>query len=269
MLSRNPLLEKFVRKEVALGLGINNPDMVELCAFLGFDWFQLDQMWSDLDWGKSKEMIRTGQAAGITPVLRVQANPWLGYDHRLAVDATRAQGIGAQFILVSNSCNKEIEECLAATGSWHRNIRAVHPFKSIGEWDAKTREMTEATYIIPQPESKGGLEEMEKTLELPGLKAFFIAMTDASKAITGTKTPDFNHPRLWEYVTKAVSIGEKKSITIGANTSYAYTMKELQNRVKQLADAGVRMIMIQGAPFLFQVAIGQFIEDVKQDLNLS
>jgi 4-hydroxy-2-oxoheptanedioate aldolase len=266
---RNPLLEKFQKNEVALGLGINNPDMVELCAFLGFDWFQLDQMWSELDWGKTKEMIRTGQAAEITPVLRVQSNPWLGYDHRIAVDATRAQGIGAQFILVSNSCNKEIEECLGATRSWHRNIRAVHPFRSIGEWDAKSSQMTEATYIIPQPESKGGLEEMEQTLELPGLKAFFIAMTDASKAISGTKTPEFNHPKLWEYVHKAVRIGEKKGIVIGANTSYAYTMEEMENRTKQLADAGVKMIMIQGAPFLFQVAIGKFLDNVKKSLHLN
>jgi 4-hydroxy-2-oxoheptanedioate aldolase len=268
-LNNSPLLQKVIEKKVALGLGINNPDMVELCAFLGFDWFQLDHMWSDLDWGKTKEMIRTGEAAGITPALRVQANPWLGYDHRLAVDVTRAQGVGAQFILVSHSCNKEIEECLSATGSWHRNIRAVHPFRDISEWDAKTKSMSEATYIIPQAESNGGLEGMEECLELPGLKMFFIAMTDASKIITGTKTPDFNHPKLWEYVKRAVKLGEKNEVVIGANTSYAYTMQEMRDRTKRLADAGVKMIMIQGAPFLFQVAIGDFLNNVKNDIGVS
>lgn len=263
----NPLLQKVIDKKVALGLGINNPDMVELCAFLGFDWFQLDQMWSDLDWGKTKEMIRTGEAAGITPVLRVQANPWLGYDHRIAVDVTRGQGVGAQFILISHSCNKEIEESLSATGSWHRNIRAVHPFRDISEWDAKTKSMSEATYIIPQAESIGALEGMEEALNLPDLKMFFIAMTDASKVLTGSKTPDFNHPKLWDYVKRAVRIAEKRGIVIGANTSYAYTMQETRERVKRLVDAGVKMIMIQGAPFLFQVAIGEFLSNVKNDLG--
>jgi hypothetical protein len=46
-------------------------------------------------------------------------------------------------------------------------------------------------------------------------------------------------------------------------------MEELRKRTKKLHDAGVRMIMIQGAPFLFQVAIGQFLQKVRADLGSS
>lgn len=266
---KNPLLENMRNDRTSLGLYVNSPDMVELCAHLRFDWFMIDQMFTGLDWGRTQEMIRAGEAAGITPVVRVQSNPWIGYDHRIAVDVTRAGGIGAQFVLVSYSCKKEIEECMAVSGDWHRRALWIHPFNSFDEWDKKTDEIGQGTFIIPQVETKGGWEELEETLCIPGIKMFFFAMTDLSKAITGSTRPDWYHPKLWECVHKAVEIGKEKGILIGANTSYAYDMEELRKRTKKLHDAGVRMIMIQGAPFLFQIAVGQFLKQVKADLGLS
>ncbi len=45
-------------------------------------------------------------------------------------------------------------------------------------------------------------------------------------------------------------------------------MAEMRQRVKWLHDAGMGFIMIQGAPFLFQVAMTEFLTGVKQDLRL-
>ena len=65
-----------------------------------------------------------------------------------------------------------------------------------------------------------------------------------------------------------MKIGKEKGIVIGANTSYAYTMAEMRQRVKRLKDAGMGFIMIQGAPFLFQVAMTEFLKGVREDLGL-
>lgn len=230
---KNPLLDKLKTNETTLGLRITHPDMVELCAFLGFDWCMIDHMFSATDWSGTKEMIRTGEAAGITPIVRVQANPWLGYDHRIGVEVTRAFGIGAQFVMVSHSCNREIKECLSVTGDWHRNALTVHPFKSKKEWSEKSKQIAESNYLIPHAESIGAFDEIEKTLSLPGVKLYFIAMTDASKVLTGRTKPDWYSPKLWKFIDKAVKLGEKNQIMIGANTSYAYTMKEMRQRVKK------------------------------------
>jgi 4-hydroxy-2-oxoheptanedioate aldolase len=265
---KNPLLEKVRKNETALGLWITEPDMVELSAFLGLDWFMIDMMFTGLDFGRTQYLIRTGEAAGITPVVRVQSNPWLGYDPRIAVDVTRLQGMGAQFVLISHSCKKEIETNLEVAKDWHRRALWVHPFRSREEWGKVTDAMVEQTYIIPHAESEGALEELEETMALPGLKMFFIAMTDASKVITQSKTPDWYHKKLWEYVAKAVKLGEKYGVMVGANTSYAYTMKEMQDRVRILHEAGVKFIMIQGAQFLFQVAMSEFLQKVRSDLKL-
>lgn len=43
-------------------------------------------MFTGLDFGRTLLLIRTGEAAEISPVVRVQSNPWLGYDPRIAVD---------------------------------------------------------------------------------------------------------------------------------------------------------------------------------------
>lgn len=265
---RNPLLEKFKAKKTAIGLYVNDPDSVELCAHVGFDWFMIDQMFTALDWNKTQQMIRAGEAAGITPVVRVQSNPWIGYDHHIAVDVQRAQGIGAQFIRVSFSDKKEIEECLATAKDWHRKALWIHPFRDNNEWDAGIDEMAEATFIQPSAESKGALAAIDEVLEMPGLKTFNIAMTDASKMITGEKKPDWYHLKLWQYVDKVVKAAERKGIMVSAGTSYAYSLKEMGERVRRLHGAGVRMILAQGAPFLLQLAAIELLDGVRADLKL-
>ena len=74
------------------------------------------------------------------------------------------------------------------------------PMPQARVFQKKTDEMVEQTYIIPHAESEGALAELEETMALPGLKMFFIAMTDASKVITQSKTPDWYHKKLWEYL---------------------------------------------------------------------
>lgn len=265
---KNPLIEKIKSKSTTIGLRVTHPDQVDLAAFLGFDWFMLDHMFSSADWGFTKEVIRTGEANGITPIIRVQGNPWLGYNHQLAIETTRAFGMGAQFVMASHSCKKEIEECLSVTGDWHRNALVVHPFRSADEWKNKTKDIVEGNYLIPHAESQGSYDEFEETIDLPGVKLFFFAMTDASKILSGSVTPDFRSPKLWKFIEKAVKLGEQKGVMIGANTSYAYTMKDMLERVKMLHGSGVKFIYIQSANFLFQTAIGEFLGTVKHELNL-
>lgn len=265
---KNSLLEKITAGRVALGMRINDPEMVELCAHLGFDWFMLDQMFTANDWSRTQDLMRTGEAAGLTPVVRIHSNPWLGYDHNIAVNVSRAHGIGAQFIMVSHSCKREIEESLIVAKDWHSKALWIHPFNNFDEWAAKTDKMEQATYIIPQPESVGALDELEEILSIPGIKMLFLASTDASKIIGGEKKPNWNHPKLWDYINKIVELGRKNGVVIGANTSYAYSLKELQERVRRLNQAGVRMIMIQGSAFFFQVAMTEFLNGLRDDLGL-
>ena len=136
----------------ALGVWANDPETVELCAFMGFDWIMIDMMFTGMDFRDVQTMIRTCQGAGITPVVRMQMNPWHGYDAHMAVDLSRIQGIGAEYVLISHSGLKEIEEALEVAKDWHRRALWVHPFRG-REWEATIDEMAEMSYVIPHAES--------------------------------------------------------------------------------------------------------------------
>jgi 4-hydroxy-2-oxoheptanedioate aldolase len=264
---RNPLLEDIQEGRTSIGLWANSTDMVELCGFVGFHWVMIDQMFTSMDWQKTSEMIRAAEASDITPVIRMQSNPWLGYDHRIAVDLTRVMGIGAQFMLVSNSGKQEIDECVIAARDWHRKALTIHPYRSLDEWDSTLAKQTQQTFVIPQPETQGALDSLEEVIADPEIKIVFIAMTDASRIITGSHKPDFNNEKLWQYVDRAVALGKQYGVTIGANTSYAYNMDEMRQRTIKLHEHGVRMIMVQGVNFLFQIVALQFLADLKPHLG--
>jgi 4-hydroxy-2-oxoheptanedioate aldolase len=188
MAPRNPMLECMQSGRTALEVWANDPETVELCAFLGLDWIMIDMMFTGMDFRDVQNMIRTCEAAGITPVVRAHSDPWLGYDHRIAVDLSRLQGIGAQFILVSHSGIREIEEALEVAKDWHRRALWVHPFRNRAEWDRRIDAMHEGAYIIPHAESLGSVEKLDETMDLPGLKMFFFGMTDLSKVLANSKS---------------------------------------------------------------------------------
>ena len=61
-------LHRLIREgKTALGITIADVQMVELAAHLGFDWFMIDQMFTSNDWGKTQDLVRAGEAYGITP----------------------------------------------------------------------------------------------------------------------------------------------------------------------------------------------------------
>jgi 2-keto-3-deoxy-L-rhamnonate aldolase RhmA len=41
---KNPLLENIQQGRTSLGTAVNDPDTLELCAHLGFEWVFIDQM---------------------------------------------------------------------------------------------------------------------------------------------------------------------------------------------------------------------------------
>lgn len=250
--------KKIFNGGVAFGMGINDVYSVDVAAHMGFDWFLIDHMFSPTDWSETDRLIRAGWAAGITPVLRVQSNPWIGYDPRIAVDVTRALGIGAQYVLVSNSGKREIEDCVNVAGDWHRKATWVHPFDRLEDWEPRREQLISKTQIIPQPESEGALADLLETLDIPQVRVVFIGMSDASRVLSGTEQPNWYSEKLWDLVDSAVAKANESGKVIGGNPSYAYEMDEFVKRTVRLIDHGVRMILLQGMPHMFQSSMKDF-----------
>lgn len=258
----SPLRDDIEAGRTSLGVWVQSPEMVELCAHVGFRWVMLDQMFSANDWSRTESLIRAAEASGVTPIVRVQSNPWLGRDHRVAVDVARAVGIGAEFLLVSHADTAELDECLVAGQDWHRRVLNLHPYRQAGELMPRLAQGLVPTCVIPQPETLPTLQSLPEVIRDPRVSVVFIGMSDAARALAGDARGDFDDPRLWEYVDNAVTLGREHGVTVGANTSYGYTLAELRRRVEKLHDHGVRMVMIQGASFLFQVAANQLLGEL-------
>lgn len=278
----DPLREKTEAGKTAIGLYINDPNMVELAAHLGFDWFMLDQMFTSHGWEKTEELIRTAESVGITPVIRVQSYPWFGYDSRIPVDVSRNLGIGARYVMISNSGVEEIEKAAHLAHDYHRKVSHVYPFdeflpygdsKSVTA-DEEDEDIQLEASIIPQPETKESLESLEETISIPEVEYCFLAMGDASQELTGSERPNFDDPIIWDFIDEAVELGKKHNTVIGANPSFArsgedftYSLDVIEDRVVKLHEHGIRMIMAQGAPLYFQLAGGELLQNVSNRIE--
>lgn len=241
----------------SIGLWIGVSDLVEVSAYTGFDWFMVDQMFSANDWQRTDELIRAGEAAGIPAIVRVQGFPWLGYDHRVALEVARASGIGAQYVMIPASGPREVEDCIRAARDWHRRVLSVHRTGA----DASDRLARPGALLIPHLETRESLDALGQIIAYPEIEHVFIAVTDASRALSADSRGDFYNPRLWEYIDRAVELGRDHNTVVGANTGFGQSLDEMCQRVKLLHQHGVRMIMVQGANFLFQLAATRMVSE--------
>lgn len=270
---RDPLEEKLLNNDqTVIGIWGGTPNEVELAAHLGFDFFSIDQMFTSNGWDKTEELIRTADASGITPTIRLQSYPWRGYDRRIVTDASRNMGLGAKYIRVSYSGKQEIEDCLELAYESHRKILHLYPYQEPRDNDGLY------TYIIPLAETEPSLEAMEELCSLPEIQIFGIAAGDLAPVITGDENPDFHDPKWWDFIDEVVQIGEKTNTAIASNASFhptennqppygPYTLDELEDRVVKLHNHGVKKITVQGIPFLFQLAAGELVENLKTRID--
>jgi len=265
----DPLGEKTRQGKPAIGLFINDPDMVELCAYIGFDWFMIDQMYSANDWSRTQNLIRAGESVGITPVVRVHSNPFLGDDSHVPANVARALALGARYVLVSNRGRRDIEVCMQAIHDWHRRVMVLNPFVGLStvELERRMQQVADETYIIPQPEARSALDEALETLALPDVRMLFVATGDASRELSDTGSWDWYDPKLRNLIESLVEAARRKGAVIGASCGSGKDLAELARRVEYLHRLGAQMILIQGSPYLFQVAISPFVRELRQMLQ--
>jgi 4-hydroxy-2-oxoheptanedioate aldolase len=271
----DPLQERIEDGTPAIGLYINDAKTVELAAHMGFDWFMLDQMFTNHGWEKTENLIRTAQAAGITPIVRVHSYPWTGYDPHVVANVSRNIGIGANYVMVSHSGLREIEEALPLAHEYHMKESHIFPYDDILPHSSgqTTPDEEMQANIIPHFECEGAFEEIEAVMEKPEVNYCFLALTDAMQELTGEDRPDWDDPRIWEFVDEVAELGERTDTVIGANpsfhgagTDFTYSLQVLEDRVVELYERGIDMIMAQSAPMIFQLAGGQLLGNLSDRL---
>lgn len=264
MLREDPLERTLEGGGTAIGMYANNDEFIEVAAFVGMDFVVLDQMLTGHSWADIQRLLRTAKSVGITPILRVQATPWLGYDRRVPVDVSRAVGVGAPYIKVSNAGVRDVEECINVSHGFKYNLMSRFPNDPYGRADS----MFEHVEIIPQPETEESLNAIADTIALEHVHIHDMGLGDASVELTGDSSPDWEDERIWEFVDEAVALGEEHDTIVGANPPFLFkdesefTLEELGDRVVRLHEHGIRMITMDPGAWLFQVAMRNHMIDI-------
>jgi 2-keto-3-deoxy-L-rhamnonate aldolase RhmA len=114
-------------------------------------------------------------------------------------------------------------------------------------------------------ESKLGISQAEEILDIPGLRAFGIAMTDTAIALGHPM--DYDHPDVWNFVNNVAKKAKERGIHLTAGTGYAdKTSDGIAARVRRLHDHGIGMIFLQSPEYLFQLSTQELLAKVRAAL---
>lgn len=246
----------FTRGKLYVGVNetFNSPEAVETLALAGMDFVWLDMMFSSKDWDRTAHMVRAARCAKIIDIVRLPSNPWVtkGEDKHLAIDMTRAFGIGATGIMFSPATIREIEMGIEVGKDWHRGIHMVPFADDVEKLFLKVEKQTAAESIVmPLIESVELVRNIEEALSVDGLKTAFLGISDATRMLGHPM--EYEHPEVWQWIDKAVKVADKHGVVLGGNTGYSsQNVVTIGQRIKRLYDHGIGMVLVQNTGALMQ-----------------
>lgn len=254
--------ETFVGGNDSLG-GVPIADVL---AESGMDFACLDTMFCAFDWGQAQAWARAGLARGMDPVIRLPAFPWGDRsDNHAMAEVGRAFGIGMNGVCLSINTPEEVQSLVEVSRTWQKNIH-VHPF-SQASFESYAAANAGQNVFIPLVESKTSIEALDEILAVDGLRAVWIGLSDLSRMM-GVPF-EYEHPRVWDFVERAVRTGEKHGVAICANPGYEYSrdVRTLRSRIGRMRDHGIRGIWLQNTGFLVQWLYRSILDNVPDYLD--
>jgi 4-hydroxy-2-oxoheptanedioate aldolase len=261
------LTEKLDRGEPVIGTIVNilSPELVEILAYLGLDYIIVDQMFSQVDWSGLAALVRAARGTHLVVIARIENDPWFGgADPGVGARAARAMGVGCDGVKVSVTGATDAGWALSAAQGWHRNLHVMTFAPS--EFPDVEKAAQRDALVIPSVESKTGLAETPKILELPGLRLFGIALGDTSRML-GVPL-QYEHPEVWKYVDHTAEIAAARGIDLCAGTGRQFIEpEEIASRVARMYEHKIRMIFIQTTGFLVHYATHSILSQIRARLG--
>ena len=176
-------------------------------------------------------------------LVRAQAEPWLpGLDKRAITDCHRILTLGVTGAVLSVSSVEEVELLVEVSKDWHRGLH-VHPFTKDTYQEYKHQILAE-TLSIPLIEEAELFRNIEQVLNVEGLRAVWLGMSDLSRELGHPF--DYEHPDVWAAVDRTVDLARSRGIVVVANVGWESPSVDLQiERILRLWDHGVGMVSMQ------------------------
>lgn len=250
----NQLKAKLSRGEVVLGPFMNcaYPAFIEIVALAGFDYAIIDMEHGPLSVETAEDLCRTGQGAGLSPIVRIRKND--GPQIQRALDVGSA---GVQIPQIENRADAVAAVRGAKYQPW--GMRGLSLYTRAGDYTALglegiTDRLNQEQIVIVHVEGKTGLENLDEILEVEHLDVIFLGPFDISQSygIPG----QVNDPRVVQGMVEAT----RKIRDAG---KWAGTFAGDVATAKRWIDAGVQYISLGVDVGIFANACKALVQGVR------
>jgi len=213
-LPKNPVKQALKNGQIVFGIyiGIPSPVMVEMAGYAGFDFVRIDISHNGYDLPTIVNMIRAAEATGVTPMVRVDDDPYL---------IANVLEAGARGLFIPDVASPE--KALSV-------VKAVH-FAPLGDRGTYSASRIARFGAIPggeyckwsneelllgfQIESKEAADNLEKTLGVEGIDLIGSGRGDLSNSLglTGQK----NHPAVLALEEKIFDTAKRRGKYVSVN----------------------------------------------------
>lgn len=249
--------EKLTAKQRALGTfcKLSSPAGVEILGYLGFDFVILDMEHSALDYHQAEDLIRAGEAAGISIVVRV---PGIDENPILRLLEAGSHGIQAPGVDTEEMAQKVVQASryrpIGMRGLSFSTRAAQYTIKD------KSRHIADSNnkqLVVVQIESKEAVDNLESIAAIEGIDVLFLGPADLSNSygVPGQT----NHPMIQAALKKLGEVAEK-------NGKVAGTFVGNQEQALRAIDAGVRYLVYDNDVAFFVKGARTVLEELKDHL---
>lgn len=247
--------EKLAANKTVIGTfsKFSSPVSSEILGYLGFDFLILDMEHSALDYHQAEDLIRAGDASGISTIIRV---PGVEESPILRVLEAGSQGIQAPGVDTADMAKKVVE------ASRYRPIgkRGLSFSTRAAQYTIKNKnqhmlDSMEKQLVTVQIESKEAVENVEKIAAVEGIDVLFLGPGDLSNSLG--VPGQLNHPLVQEAMIRLCIAAQE-------NDKVAGTFVGNQEQALRAFDAGVRYLVFDNDVAFFVKGAQSVLEELKK-----
>jgi len=239
----NKVLEALKANQTPLGMQMysHDPDLIEIVGYAGFDFVMIDMEHSRVNPETMVMLIRTAEASGLSPLVRVpENNPTL---IRSCVESG-AKGVFVPHIKTAEEARRALDAlryppegkcgmCPAIRGSYY----------SQDAWEEYMAYSNETVMFIPLLEDLEAIENAEEIVSLlkPGRDAVGLGLGDIANSLLTKKGErvEWQHPALADAFAKVLAITNKADIPI---FGMAWPKADIESAKKTIA-GGTKILL--------------------------
>lgn len=253
----NLFLQKIKQKQQPVGtfLSFGNADYAECLGLSGLDYFIVDTEHGTKEPESVVDLLRAGELQHCTPLVRIKDSS------RAAI--LKMLDIGAHGLIIPNVTSLEEAQRIVEYGKYAPlGLRGINLPRSAsyGAPSAMTsmldytQNSNQETLLIPQCETLGCLENIEKITALSGINAIFVGPFDLSQAMG--MTAEFERPEFIQALERILAACQQNNVPtiIFAATAEA---------AKTYLNMGFDSVTVSMDALIFTAAYTRLVEQVR------